>query len=303
MPLPPLNALRAFEAAARHGGFIGAAEELNVTRGAISRHVKLLEARLGTQLFRRHANGIALTAAGAQLLPELTGAFDRIGAATARITADRNELRVLCPPATSIRWLIPRIDRFREAHPKVRLKLTTDYHEVGGFNPAEFDLGFSVEHWPGRLPNVVTEPLLPVYLTPACAPGYRVEGAPLTDPAQLSRAHLLHETPRHTDWRAWAATFPVPGLDLDEGDTFTVLELATRAAVMGQGVVMGDLLLCRDEFEAGTLVAPFPDMIVPPPYGGICLIGGREAWDKPNVRAFREWVAEVAAADPIHDLG
>ena len=113
MRLPPLNALRAFEAAARHGGFIEAAAELHVTRGAISRHVKLLEDHLGRALFHRTARGVTLTRAGADLLPVLTDAFRRIAEGASRV-ADRTGIRVICPPATSIRWLLPRLGAFQQ---------------------------------------------------------------------------------------------------------------------------------------------------------------------------------------------
>ena len=115
--MPPLNALRAFEAAARHGGFIGASEELNVTRGAISRHVRLLEDHLGVQLFVRLAQGVRLTAAGRQLQPVLTEAFAMIVREADRISSDAAELRIICPPGTSIRWLLPRLEDFRSVTP------------------------------------------------------------------------------------------------------------------------------------------------------------------------------------------
>ena len=133
MRLPPLNALRAFEAAARHDGFIGASDELNVTRGAISRHVKVLEEHLGVALFTRYAQGVRLTTAGRQLQPVLAEAFRSIASEAHRIRSDALDLRIICPPATSIRWLIPRLEGFRRRHPTIVVRLTTDFYVHGGF--------------------------------------------------------------------------------------------------------------------------------------------------------------------------
>lgn len=298
MRLPPLNALRAFEAAARHGGFVGAAGELHVTRGAISRQVRLLEDHLGTPLFRRHGKGVELTEAGRRLLPVLTDSFGRILDESRRIAAGTDDLRIICPPATSIRWLIPRLEGFRRRHPDIRVRLTTDFHGDFGFDPHAHDLGFSVTNWPNRARDLEVQPFLPVRLTPACAPALLSGDPPLARPADLARHTLLHETPRHTDWRTWLEAFPVPGVDPDTGDEFTNLDMATKAAVMGTGVVMADLALNRDELLAGTLVRPFPGMVAPAPTGDICLIGARERWNDPRVAAFRAWVAETARSEP-----
>lgn len=295
MRLPPLNALRAFEAAARHGGFIAAAEELHVTRGAISRHVKLLEAHLGVQLFLRHARGVTLSPAGARLLPVLSDGFGRIAREIADVAAEAAELRVLCPPATSIRWLIPRLERFRARHPDIELQLTTDFHTRGGRDTARYDVAFSVVEVAGRDPSVKVLPLFPIRLTPACTPAL-ADG--LRDPADLAGATLLHETARRADWAAWLSAFGATGVDSRSGHDFPNLDLATRAAVMGAGVVMADLVLCRDEIDAGLLVAPFPDMVCASPEGSVCLIGPGHRWNNENVRAFRDWAAEQAAGGP-----
>ncbi|GGF49453.1 LysR family transcriptional regulator, glycine cleavage system transcriptional activator [Mameliella alba] len=292
--LPPLNALRAFEAAARHEGFIGAAEELHVTRGAVSRHVKLLEDHLGVPLFRRHAQGVSLSEAGRRFLPVLTESFARIAAEAERIASDASDLHIICPPATSIRWLLPRLDGFRQCHPEIRVRLTTDFHCDMKFDGLEYDLGFSLENQPTRAPNIAVQNLFDVRMSPACSPAY-LASHPLERPEDLARADLLHETPRHGDWTDWLATYPVEGVDPAQGHDFANLDLATRAAVMGAGVVMADMVLCRDELEAGTLVLPFPEMVSGSPLGGICLLGMADKWDLPKVRLFREWVAEEAA--------
>ncbi len=302
MRLPSLNALKAFEAAARHGGFIGASEELNVSRGAISRHVKLLEEDLGVPLFIRQAQGVRLTDAGRRLQAVVKDAFDMIRHETNRITQDSSDLRIICPPATSIRWLLPHLDGFRQAHPDIEVRLTTDFHGRLGFDPSEFDIGFSVAHWPGRSPDLESMALYPAWLTPACAPSYLDRAGPLTAPEDLAEVNLLHETSRRKDWTAWIDAFGQPPLTAEQGDDFPNLDMAVKAAVMGRGMVMGDLVLCRDELASGALVAPFPDLKCQSPLGETVLIGIRDKWHSPKVQAFKDWAKEVAAAD-IKTLG
>jgi len=299
--LPPLNALRAFEAAARHGGYVGASEELHVTRGAISRHVKHLEEHLGVLLFTRKAQGVRLTAAGARLLPVVSEAFGNIVREAESISSDASELRVICPPGTSIRWLLPRLEDFRRRHPELRVRLTTDFLSDGGFDAAGADVGFSVTNWPHRSKPLQTQTLFPVVLTPACSPGYLRERS-LASPADLADCELLHETKSHTDWKDWCDAFPKFGVDYSGGQDFPNIDIATKAAVMGIGVVMADLVLCREELETETLIAPFPDLIVTSPLGGICLLGDTEKWNTEKVAAFRSWAYDTAETDRRHVL-
>ena len=298
MRLPSLNALRAFEAAARHGGFVAAAAELCVTRGAVSRHVKLLEEELGVRLFVRHPQGVHLTPAGRRLQPILAEAFGAIARAARRVADEDGALRVLCPPATSIRWLIPRLGGFGAAHPEIRLQLTTDFHGGSGFDAETFDLGFSVERHPSRAPGIRMQPLFATRLTPACAPRLLESVGPVRVPGDLARLTLLHERPDHADWKAWLDAYPAKGVDPASGLDFPNLDMATKAAVLGAGVVMADLVLCREELESAALVAPFPDLVCEPPTGGICLIGGQDRWDEPSARAFKEWAVMAARGEP-----
>ena len=297
MKLPPLNALRAFEAAARHNGYTAAADELCVTRGAISRQVRLLEEHLGVALFHRHARGVTLTETGKALLPVLSDCFSRISRETARIGARADDLRLICPPGLSIRWLFPRLADFRGAHPGIRVRLTTDFYGQGGLDPAEHDLGLSLEHWPGRRAGLKVQPLFPMLLAPACAPSLLEGRRPVTGPHDLTGLPLLHESPTREDWATWTRYFDVTVLDPANGETFPNLDLATRAATMGGGLVMADLFLCREELESGALVLPLPHMACATPHGRFALIGAPDSWELPNVRAFRDWAGALAAED------
>lgn len=290
MRLPPLNALRAFEAAARHQGYIAAAEELFVTRGAISRQIKLLEEHMGVPLFLRHARGVELTAAGARLQPVLQEAFAMIQREAAQIAADASDLRVICPPTLSLRWLLPQLELFRAAHPEITLRLATDFYGSKGFERAEYDLGISLEHISGRPADIEVMPLFDMVLSPACAPS--LLPALAEGPSRLAGLRLLHETPRRQDWATWLKHFNVADVDPTGGEVFPNLDMATRAAVLGAGVVMADLVLCREELARGDLVLPFPEMTCNTPQGGYALIGERQKWNDPKVAAFRDWLQD-----------
>jgi len=297
MRLPPLNALRAFEAAARHEGFAGAADELCVTRGAISRHVKVLEEHLGVSLFRRLPQGIELTEQGRQFLPILTNAFESIKQGAQTISSDRMDLRIICTPALSIRWLIPKLGEFRAQHPDIRVRLTTEFFDWNDLQSGAFDLGFFYEHVGQRPSEIEVCPLLPTLIVPACAPVLLEGPTPLRSPEDLVNFTLLHECADRRDWAYWLKTFDIKNIDAQSGDIFPNLDMAVKAAVMGLGVVMGDIVLNRDEFETGKLVMPFENLKCETDYGKFCLVGLRDRWRNPKVEAFRSWVSEMAEQD------
>lgn len=295
--LPPLNALRAFEAAARHGGFTGAADELCVTRGAISRHVKLLEENLGVALFRRLPQGLELTEQGRRFLPVLTDAFDSITRGARSISAERSDLRIICAPTTSIRWLIPKLERFRARHPDIRVNLTTEFFKWDDFTAGDFDLGFTCENVGPRPGDRMTLPIFPMLITPACSPALLEGPSALRRPEDLKKVTLLQDEPDGYFWSCWFGAFGVKNVDPRSGEFFPNLDMAVKAAVMGLGVVMGDVVLIRDELETGQLVLPFKELVCETKSGHNCLFGLANRWDEPKVMAFKTWVAEEAARD------
>ncbi|MGD1877036.1 MAG: LysR substrate-binding domain-containing protein [Kiloniellaceae bacterium] len=297
MRLPPLNALRAFESAARHGGFSGAAEELCVTRGAVSRHVKRLEEHLGVALFRRLPQGIELTEAGRRFLPILTGAFETIGRGAREVASGGKDLRIICPPTLSIRWLIPRLDDFHASYPEINVRLTTALYTWEDFVSGEFDLGIGCPA-EGRQPAGIEDlPLFPMVIVPACAPSLLKGPTPLKQPADLARFTLLHESAGHLDWTTWLTAFGVQGIDPQSGVLLPNLDMAVKAAVMGKGVVMGDLVLTREEFDSGLLVMPFGNMLCETDYGDFALRGPTRCWRDPKVEAFKSWFVAAAVDD------
>ena len=294
MRLPPLNALRAFEAAARHQSMARAADELCVTQGAVSRHVKLLEEDLGVTLFRRLARGIELTEQGRRFLPVLTDAFESIAVGARQVAAAKRDLRIVCPPSFSIRWLIPRLEGFRARFPDIQVRLTTSGSEWEEFNRGDFDIGFDCGEM--DLPSGIESVLIvPELITPVCAPALLEGGPRLETPADLAAFRLLHTTRDHRDWKVWLEAYGVTGVDPLIGEAFPILDMAVRAAVMGQGIAIGDVSLIREELETGKLVRPFPELTLTTDWEGYSLFGPAGCWDDPRIAAFKDWLLEAAA--------
>jgi LysR family glycine cleavage system transcriptional activator len=292
MKLPPLNALRAFEAAARNESFALAADELFVSRGAISRHVKLLEEATSLTLFRRHANGVELTKDGKALLDVVSASFASIASAVESLQATSNGLRVLCPPATATRWLIPKLADFSARHPEIPVSLTVDFHVEKPFDGIRHDVCFSLHGTPHRLPQIESLPLFPSRVSVVCSPAL---AETLHLPADLAQQRLIHENPYLQDLTEWARVFDVKSIENKKGEVFPNLDNAVKAAVTGQGVVVADLTLCRDELETGALVMPFPELICDGEFGDICITYASNRAGEPAIAAFIEWLVEVAS--------
>ena len=289
--LPPLNGLRAFEAAARHLSFTRAAEELSVTQAAISHQVKALEERLGVQLFRRLNRALLLTDAGQQYLPELRDAFDRIDAATERLRASdsRGPLTVSVLPSVATRWLVPRLGRFREAHPEIDIRIAADMH-LTDFAREDVDavLRYGRGDWPGlRADWLLSEDFFPV-----CSPGLLEGSHPLHTPDDLRHHILLHDDDR-TDWTMWFLAAGIEGGDTTRGPAFTDSSMVLQAAAEGQGVALGRSALAAADLAAGKLVKPF-DISLPANYA-YYLACPEATSERPKIVAFREWLIAEAA--------
>lgn len=294
MRMPSLNALHAFEAAARHQSFVRAAAELHVTQGAISRHVKLLEAELGTVLFRRQSRGVELTARGRVLLPELTASFERIARAAGRVGEGGRELRVACPPTLGVRWLMPRIPRFQETVPGTRvatsLFCTHDEFAQGGFDIGIIDYEQNLRS-PANLESVL---LRKEALTPICAPALLKGNKPLREPADLASHLLLHPSHDRLDWRKWLRHAGLSEALADGGQVFHTLDLTASAAAGGLGVAIADRNFIADDLASGRLVMPF-DLVITEETGYF-LFTEKGRFAEPKIARFRDWLfAEVAA--------
>lgn len=290
--LPPLNALRAFEAAARHLSFKRAADELHVTQAAISHQVKQLEDHLHLPLFERSARGVKLTEAGRTLLPVLSDAFDSILQTVEGLGAARSggALLVSLRPYFAAKWLAPRLARFWQAWPQIALRLHHTTKPVS-FRGEEIDV--AIWWGDGDWPNLETELLLPCDLTAVCSPELLQGPYPLTSPWALRWRTLLHEE-TDENWRRWLAAAGVadlkPRKQLFIDDTNVRLE----AAIKGQGIALTGRELVADELATKRLVAPFATSLAGYAY---YLAYPKGALVRPQVKAFRDWIFEEARAD------
>ena len=297
--LPPLNALRAFEAAARHLSFTKAAEELYVTQAAISHQVKALEEALGVQLFRRLNRRLMLTDAGQLYLPALTEAFDGIDAATGRLRADENagSLTVSVANSLAAKWLLPRLPRFRERHPEIDVEISAADRLVD-FGRDNADMG--IRYGLGNYPGLKVDPLMEDTVFPVCSPqlvnGRLVDGPPpLRAPEDLRRHTLLHDdvgTGEAPNWRRWLTAAGVTGANPERGPRYSHSSLVLQAAIDGQGVALGRSSLVSLDLEAGRLVQPFGPAL--PSHYACYVVSPVATAERPKIKAFRDWLLEEA---------
>lgn len=295
MRLPPLNAIRAFEAAGRHESFSRAAEELHVTPGAISRHVKLLEDAFGVQLFHRHAQGLTLSKPGLRLLPQITDALQSIARAVDSLQADETEIRVISEPTIGIRWLFPRLPDFQLAHPGLKITVGLFNKSYEEFFDGGYDLSIEQAIMRSIRPaELEVTPLRQENLTPVCSPAILEKGPPLNHPQDVLNYTLLHPSTDYWDWKKWFDGAGLDHADAERGQVFNTTEMALRAALSGLGITIGDLSLIQEELASGQLVKPF-DLIISADtgYSLLCRPGG---YRDPKLSAFRDWIL-----DEIHN--
>ncbi|WP_374440193.1 LysR substrate-binding domain-containing protein [Stella sp.] len=249
--LPPLNGIKAFEAAARTGSFAAAAAELHVSAAAVSRLVHLLEARLGTRLFERRANRLAATAAGRTYQAGLTPLLDSLAALTAEVVAGGapRALTIGVGPTFAMRWLIPRLAEFRRLEPDIEVRFATGGRAVPFADGWTCGIALGDGAWPG----LVAEPLFAADLMPVCAPAL---AAGLAGPHDLAGGNLLRVAHAPDDWSLWLAAAGLPRLQA-RGPEFEYYGQALQAAADGVGVAMGIRPYVDDDLAAGRLVAPF----------------------------------------------
>jgi len=258
--LPPLNALRAFEAAARLGSFKEAADELAVTHGAISQHVRLLEDWLQAPLFERHHRRVVLTRAAQAYFSEIGPALDTIAMATAQYgTGDHTVLRVNAPPTFALRWLLPKLAKFHEAHPGVRVRLETSNDPLEAL-PDAYDV--IIRGGPDSFYGFSAEAFLSEERLPVCSPAL-LDRLPLREPSDLRKHTLLHTLSLPRVWDDWLTKAGVSDLQPDAELVLDHFYLTIQAAVEGLGVAMGPTALIFEDLAQGRLVAPFAAPLLP----------------------------------------
>ncbi|MES9857991.1 MAG: transcriptional regulator GcvA [Sedimenticola sp.] len=253
--LPPLNALRSFEAAARLGSFNQAAEELHVTPSAVSHQIKSLEQFLNTKLFRREKRQMLLTSPGENYLIAIEHALDEIDLATRRLltTPNISAINLSVVPAFLTRWLVPRIREFQERHPDVELRLSAATG-LTDFNHSDTDMAiyFGNNDWLG----VESRHLKAVTLLPVCSPKLIENGKPLKQPKDLLHHTLLHVTNRSNEWDQLLNSAGIYHPTIKKGLTFSSSSLAINAAIEGVGIALADHILVEREVRYGQLVIP-----------------------------------------------
>ncbi|TQV72469.1 transcriptional regulator GcvA [Denitrobaculum tricleocarpae] len=306
-PLPPLNALRAFETAARHLSFTKAAAELNVTPAAVSHQIKALEELLGVLLFRRLPRALRLTDAGQAALPILGQGFEKLSQAVEQIRAHSESglLTISVSPSFGALWLVPRLERFRARHPEIETRIDGTDRRV---DLTRGDADVALRYGPGGYDGVRVDRLFGQVNTPVCSPAL-LRGAqpmtkspqakqPLRSPEDLRHHTLLHIVWKDAEasWRMWLLAAGLPDIDPTRGPHFTQESMAVEAALDGQGVALVGDILVADHLAAGRLVRPFDPSLSTPLTFAYYLLSTNDSAEQPKVTAFRTWLLEEARA-------
>lgn len=291
--LPPLNALRAFEAGARHLSFTKAAEELHVTQAAVSHQVKALEEHLGYALFKRMTRKLALTEQGRVLFPVVSEAFLRIAetADDLRDSGDSRTLTVSVTPSFGAKWLVYRLPKFWEKHPHIDLRV---HHSIQVCDLRHDDVDLAVRFGAGTWDGLVSEFMLRVDYTPVCSPALLDGENPLKCPGDLRHHTLLHEDD-YDGWTQWLAVAGVSDINPRRGPVLNDMTSLLQSAVDGYGVALGRLSMVGRDLEAGTLVKPFDITVLTDLGYHLVYLPG--ALEREKVRVFRDFIMEEIAGE------
>ena len=297
--LPSLNALRAFEAVARHLSFSKAAEELHVSQAAVSQQIKALEAGLGAPLLRRAKRRGFLTDTGQSGLADLRESFDLMARAVALMRTDirRQQLTIRVEPTFAATWLVGRLDSFRDTNDGIDILIdaSLDLPEFGR-EGIDIAIHFGTGDYPGQ--NV--RQLFRDVVFPVCSPDLLDGSHPLREPKDLRHHTLLHiqSIPGYGEWpywRAWLRAMGVRDIDVSGGMRFTEHSMALQAAVAGEGVALGTTAIVSDDVASGRLVMPFQEHLETK--FGYYLVWPRNAARRPDVSAFCDWIC-AAVGEP-----
>ncbi len=292
----PLNALRAFEAAARHLSFSRAAEELDVTPGAISQHVRTLEEAVGQPLFKRLGRHVILTAAAQSALPVLREGFDRIAEAGRLMhqPSRKGRIAVSVAPSLASKWLLPRLDRFQARHPDIEVWVSADMNTVD-FATADVDL--AIRYGAGAYQGLVADRLMQETVLAVASPALVADLA-IAAPSDLARAPLLHDgspeqDPSCPDWPMWLKARGASIREPSRGPRFNQTSLVIEAAVAGRGVALAKRAIAEADLKAGRLVALFDETA--PLAFAYWLVWPKGRTVSQPVRAFIAWLKDEAA--------
>ncbi|MBS9424950.1 transcriptional regulator GcvA [Photorhabdus noenieputensis] len=292
--LPPLNALRVFDAAARHLSFTKAAEELFVTQAAVSHQMKSLEDFLGLKLFRRRNRSLLLTEEGQSYYLDIKEIFTAINEATRKLQARsaKGALTVSLSPSFAIQWLVPRLSSFNLAYPGIDVRIQAVDREE---DKLADDVDVAIFYGRGNWPGLRTDRLYAEYLLPVCSPSLLTGENPLKTPADLARHTLLHDSSRR-DWQAYVRQLDMQQqINVQQGPIFSHSAMVIQAAVHGQGIALANNVMARTEIDAGRLVCPFNDVLVSK--NAFYLVCHDSQAELGKIAAFRQWVLAQAASE------
>ena len=301
MKLPVhLNALRAFEASARHRSFSAAASELNVTPAAVGQLVRTLEEWLGTPLFLRNSSGrvrLVATEAAERALPEIRAGFDRLAVGLERLKegSPNGVLTVTVSPAFAAKWLLPRIERFQAEWPDTDVRLDTSLKPVD-FIAQRVDIG--VRYGSGTWQGLTAEKLMDEEVYPVCSPALLRRGRQMKAPADLARQTLIHDLSMDShagfpSWDAWLRNAGVRGVSTARGMKINSSAAVLQAAIEGHGVALARSVMAQDDVAAGRLVRLFPEIVFQSPLA-YHVVYRADCAGLPKVAAFRDWLLKEA---------
>lgn len=292
--LPPLNALRAFEAAARHLSFTRAADELCVTLGAISRHISILEDHVGTKLFIRTVRQVQLTPAAERFYFATREAFSIMNDAAGQLHEQTltDPLRISSMPTFAAHWLMPRLQQFSKLHPDIMINLEISAESIN-FDRVGIDV--SIEASASNASNMSSDKLLDVELIPICVPRLANGMAPPSDPAELCRYPLLHSAIRPDFWPYWAQEVGIGDISRAPSFQFPTSALVYQATKEGLGIGLGMRSFIANDLASNEIITPLPQSVRYPAayFLNLPLAKLRQ----PRVARFREWILKEASAD------
>jgi LysR family glycine cleavage system transcriptional activator len=295
--LPPLNALRSYEAAARHLSFTKAAGELGVTPAAVSHQVKMLEDHIGIALFQRVNRQLVLTEAGEACLPGIRAAFEGLASAidTISVAGRTGVLTVSVAPSLAGKWLLPRLERFKAAHPDIDVRVSASLHLVD-FASGEVDV--AIRYGAGMYPGLKSERLLGEAVIPVCSPKLLDGPHPLRSPADVRWHTLLHDDSPDDDtscptWEMWLKAASVDGIDTTRGPRFNQSSLVLEAAILGHGIALAKSTIAAADLAEGRVVKPF-ELTLPLEFG-YYIVAPETKTLMPKVDLFIRWLKLDAA--------
>ncbi len=284
--IPPLNALKAFEAAAKHLSFTRAADELFVTQAAVSHQIKLLEEFLSVKLFLRKNRTLLLTEDGQAYYSDIKDIFVHIHEATERLLTRgaKGSITVAMPPSFAAQWLVPRISQFAQLYPDIDVRIkAVDFDE--GFLDESTDI--AIYYGRGRWQGLYSVQLHKEYLTPLCSPMLFASSKPLEHLSDLAQHILLHDSSRDA-WKSWLKHHQIKGVNVNQGPMFSHSMLVLQAAALGQGIALGNTILAKPEIEAGRLICPFDERVESK--DGFYLVSEQSQSEQEKITLFREWM-------------